>query len=204
MRMMRAAITLLVLAWLPCAAVAAPADLGAVLAGTRQRIETADFRATGRLVKVGGKGDRTSYKLTIKAHWFPDGLRLLCEITDPATARTRLLLHMSVNGHMTIDVVRPGSRVASALPFEHWSDPLLGTDFTYEDMLERQFFWKDQELLATAKYGARDCFVLKSIPAAEDRSDYGSVTTWIDRDIFYPVHTTKTVRGTGQEKDFTY
>ena len=45
---------LLVLTSLPfaCEAVAAPADQSAVLAGTRQRIETSDFRASGKLVQV--------------------------------------------------------------------------------------------------------------------------------------------------------
>ena len=49
------------------------------------------------------------------------------------------------------------------LPFERWNDPLVGTDFSYEDMVENQFFWKSQALLAPEKYGARDCFVLKSV-----------------------------------------
>ncbi len=195
---------LLVVSSLPCAvqAVAAPTDLSAVLTATRQRIETTDFRATGKLVRVGANGERTTYKLTMKGHWFPDGLRLLCEITEPATARMRLLLHMSVGGRVTMEVVEPGSKGPIPLPFEHWNDALLGTDFSYEDMVEDHLFWKNQELLTPARYGARDCFVLKSEPGAEDRSYYGSVTSWIDRDIFYPVHVEKTLRGTGQQKDF--
>jgi hypothetical protein len=185
-----------------CQAVAAPADLSAVLAGTRQRIETSDFRATGKLIQVGAGGERTSYKITMKGHWFPDGLRLLCEITEPAAARTRLLLHMNASGHVTIQVVEPGKKVPVVLPLEHWSDPLLGTGFSYEDMVEDHLFWKGQGLLAPAKYGARDCDVLKSTLGTEDRSSYGSVSSWIDQTIFYPVHVVKTVRGTGQQKDF--
>jgi hypothetical protein len=71
-------------------------------------------------------------------------------------------------------------------------------------MVENQFFWKRQELLAPEKYGQRDCFVLKSMSGAQDRSNYDSVTSWIDRKIMYPVHVVKTVRGTGQQKDFVY
>ncbi len=196
--------TLLVLTSLPFAreAVAASADQSAVLEGTRQRIETSDFRASGKLVQVGADGERTSYRLTMKGHWFPDGLRLLSEITEPAAARTRMLLHMSVNGHITIEVVQPGAKGPVALPFEHWNDPVAGTGFSYEDMVEGHLFWTGQELQAPAKYGARDCYVLKSIPGAEDRSYYGSVISWIDQEIFYPVHVVKTLRGSGQQKDF--
>jgi hypothetical protein len=188
----------------PSLAFAANPDLEAVLTGSRQRIEKLDYRATGRLTRVEGNGKRTSYKFVGKAHWFPDGLRLLCEISGPGSEKTSLLLHMSVSGHVTIEAVRPGEKAASVLPFERWNDPLVGTDFSYEDMVESQFFWKSQELLPSAKYGARDCFVLKSVPGPEDRTHYDSVTSWIDHGILFPVHAVKTLRGTGQQKEFIY
>ncbi|MGA3091573.1 MAG: outer membrane lipoprotein-sorting protein [Terriglobales bacterium] len=188
----------------PSRALAANPDLETVLAGSRQRIEKLDYRATGRLSRVEGNGKRTSYKFVAKAHWFPDGLRLLCEISGPDSEKTSLLLHMSVSGLVTIEAVLPGEKTASVLPFKRWNDPLMGTDFSYEDMVESQFFWKHQELLAPEKYGARDCVVLKSVSGSQDRTYYDSVTSWIDRGILYPVHVVKTPRGTGQEKEFIY
>ncbi len=202
----QASIALLVLSSLmhPSLAFAANPDLETVITGSRQRIEKLDYRVTGRLTRVEGNGMRTSYKFVAKAHWFPDGLRLLCEISGPTSEKTSLLLHMSVSGHMTIEAVLPGEKAASVLPFEHWNDPLVGTDFSYEDMVESQFFWKDQELLAPEKYGARDCFVLKSTSGSQDRTYYDSVTSWIDRNILFPVHVVKTLRKTGQQKEFIY
>ena len=188
----------------PSRAFAANPDLERVLTGSRQRIEKLDYRVTGRLTRVEGNGKRTSYKFVAKAHWFPDGLRLLCEISGPGSEKTSLLLRMSVSGHLTIEAVLPGEKAASVLPFERWNDSLVGTDFSYEDMVENQFFWKNQELLAPEKYGARDCFVLKSMPGSQDRTYYDSVTSWIDRGILYPVHVVKTLRGTRQQKEFIY
>jgi hypothetical protein len=185
-------------------AFAANPDLETVLTGSRQRIEKLDYRVIGRLTRVEGNGKRTSYKFVAKAHWFTDGLRLLCEISGPGSEKTSLFLHMSVGGHVTIEAVLPGEKAASALPFERWNDPLVGTDFSYEDMVESQFFWKHQELLAREKYGARDCFVLKSMSDSQDRTYYDSVTSWIDRGILYPVHVVKTLRGTRQRKEFIY
>lgn len=206
LEMMQASIAMLVLLLLvyPVQAFAANSDLETVLARSRQRIETLDYRATGHLTRVDGDGKRTSYKFVAKAHWFPDGLRLLCEISGPGSEKTTILLHMTASGHVTIEAMLPGQKAASVLPFEHWNDPLAGTDFSYEDMIESQFFWKNQELLAPEKYGARDCFVLKSRPGPQDRTHYDSVTTWIDRSILYPVHVVKTLRGTGQQKEFIY
>jgi hypothetical protein len=202
----QASITLLVLLLLvhPSQAFAANPDLETVLIGSRQRIEKLDYRMTGRIIRVEGNGKRTSYKFAAKAHWFPDGLRLLCEISGPASEKTSLLLHMSVSGQVTIEAILPGEKAASVLPFERWNDPLVGTDFSYEDMVETQFFWKNQELLAPQKYGARDCFVLKSMSGSQDRTYYSSVTSWIDHSILYPVHVVKTLRGTGQQKEFIY
>jgi hypothetical protein len=202
----QSSIALLVLLSLlhPSRVVAANPDLETVLTGSRQRIEKLDYRVTGRLTRVEGDGQRTSYKFVAKAHWFPDGLLLLCEISGRASEKTSLLVHMSVSGHLTIQGVLPGEKVASVLPFERWNGPLVGTDFSYEDMVESQFFWKHQELLAPEKYGARDCFVLKSISGPQDRTYYDSVTSWIDRGIFYPVHVVKTLHGSGQQKEFIY
>lgn len=188
----------------PSRAFAASPDLETVLTGSRKRIEKLDYRVTGRLTRVEGNGKRTNYKFAAKAHWFPEGLRVLCEITGPGAEKTSLLLHMSDSGHVTIEAQLPGEKAASVLPFERWNDPLVGTDFSYEDMLENQFFWKHQELLAPEKYGTRDCFVLKSMSGAQDKTYYDSVTSWIDRKIMYPVQVVKTQRGTGQQKDFLY
>jgi hypothetical protein len=179
-------------------------DQDTALTASRQRIEKLDYRMTGRLTRVEADGKRVNYKFVGKAHWFPDGLSLLCEISGPGSEKTSLLVHMSATGHITIQAVLPGQKTASVLPFEHWNDPLVGTDFSYEDMVENQFFWKNQQALPPEKYGARDCLVLKSKPGPQDQSYYDSVATWIDRTILYPVHVVKTLRGTGQQKEFIY
>jgi hypothetical protein len=188
----------------PSRAFAAIPEQDTALTGSRQRIEKMDYRLSGRLIRVEGNGKRTNYKFAAKAHWFPDGLRLLCEISGPGSEKTSLLLRMSVTGQVSIEAVLPGEKTASELPLEHWNDPLVGTDFSYEDMVENQFFWKNQEALPPEKYGARDCFVLKSRPGSQDRTYYDSVTSWIDRGILFPVHVVKTLRGTGQQKEFIY
>ena len=188
----------------PSRAFAANPDQDTAVTGSRQRIEKLDYRMIGRLTRVEGNGKRTNYKFVAKAHWFPDGLRLLCQISGTGSEKTSLLLHMSVTGHVTIEAVLPGEKTASVLPFERWNDRLVGTDFSYEDMVENQFFWKNQEALPPEKYGARDCFVLKSKSGSQDQTYYDSVTSWIDRGILFPVHVVKTLRGTEQKKEFIY
>jgi len=203
---LRAAIALVAMLALalPSPAVAANPELETVLKASRERIEALDYRATGRLTKIDGGGKRTTYRFAAKAHWFPDGLKLLTEISGPGAEKTTVLAHLTATGRMSIEAMLPGEKTLTPLPFERWNEPLVGTDFAYEDMVESQFFWKSQELLPSAKYGARDCFVLKSGVGGQDRSHYDSATSWIDSGISIPVQVVKTVHGTGQQKEFTY
>jgi hypothetical protein len=187
---------------------AGAADPHAVLAAPRQRIETADFRASGRLVRVDASGARTSYAITIKAHWFPGVLRLLLAIAPPASAgpdaRAHILLEMRPNGQNTILIAHPGDKAPAALPFDKWSGGPLGSGFSYEDFLEQQFYWPGQAALEETKYGARNCDVLKSTPGAADRTRYAEIKTWLDHGIGFPVYVEKTLKGTGAVKEFTY
>jgi hypothetical protein len=188
------------------------ADAYAVLATPRQRVETADFRASGHLVRVDANGARTNYGITIKAHWFPGVLRALVEIAPPqndrakpgSDARARILLEMRPSGQNTILIAHPGDKAPAALPFDKWSDGPLGNGFSYEDFLEQQYFWPGQALLEETKFGARDCDVLKSTPGAADRTHYAGIKTWLDHSIGFPVYVEKTLKGTGAVKEFTY
>ena len=191
---------------------ASAADAHAVLATPRQRVETADFRASGHLVRVDASGARRSYGITIKAHWFPGVLRALVEIAPPqngrakpgSDARARILLEMRPSGQNTILIAHPGDKAPAALPFDKWSDGPLGNGFSYEDFLEQQYFWPGQALLEETKFGARDCDVLKSTPGAADRTHYAGIKTWLDHSIGFPVYVEKTLKGTGAVKEFTY
>lgn len=184
------------------------------LAEQRQRIQRADYRVTGRIIRVQANGIHTSYPVTIKAHWFPGVLRVLLEIGAAssaggnATSESRLPVHILFEmrpggGRNTILVVHPGDKEAVALPSELWSGGPLGNDFSYEDFLEAQYFWTGQTALGSAKLGARDCILWQSTPAASDKSRYAEVKSWIDRSSGFPVYLEKTLKD-GALKEYTY
>jgi hypothetical protein len=173
-----------------------------VLARPLQSLQSADFRVIGHLVRVDPSGKRTSYAITLKAHWFPDVLRILCEIATPTPAH--ILLEMRPNGQDAIQIAHPGDKAPKALPFDQWTDGPLGSGFSYEDLLEPQYFWSNQLIVEQTKYGARDCDLLKSTPDPSDRTHYAEVRSWLDRSIGFPVYAEKTLKGTGKVKTFTY
>jgi hypothetical protein len=205
-RSVRALLAVLFLCFMQTPAILAGADTEQdhVLSETRQRIETLDYRVSGKLTRIDGQGHRSTSSFNVKTHWFADGLRVMVETTDIAGSRSQVLVHMSTNGHVTIDLLPPGSKTAAALPFERWNEGLSGSDLSYEDLLETQFFWKGQMFLPPDVFRSHKCFVVKSTADAGDRSHYSSVTSWIDSDMIYPVHVVKSLRGSGLQKELNY
>ena len=187
------------------------ADTRAVVATARQRIESTDARATGRLVRVDASGNRVSDSFSIKAHWFAGVLRVLLEVVPPRTqaaeaaqdTRFSILLELRPGGQSTVRVFHPRETSPSSLAFAKWGDSVAGTDFSYEDFLQPEFYWKNQAVVKSAKFGARDCDVLKSTAAATDRSHYLDVQSWIDQATNYPVYAEKTLKEAGVVKQFT-
>jgi hypothetical protein len=193
-------------AFLLLPAVAPAADkLADALARVRAARDAVDFTAVARLAHVTGPGaaDRRNYGINVKAHAFPDGLFVFCEVNSPADARIRMLLAAPSTGPMTVRTGHAGDPAPHDVPASHWGEGLLGTDFVYEDLLETQFTWKRQTLVKEADYGARHCYVIRSEPDSPGQSVYRSVTSWIDRDIYFPVKADKVLKD-GKTKEFIY
>jgi hypothetical protein len=185
-------------------ATAQTANVPATLAAARQQTMTADYRLSGRQVRADGSAAQTSYGVNIKAHWFPGTLRVLVEVSSPATARVHVLLEMRPGGMTTIQIAHPGDAVATVLPFDKWNAGPLGEGFGYEDFIDSSYFWAGQTDMGEAKFGARNCDLLKSTPGAEDKTHYAEVKSWLDLGSGFPVYVEKTLKGSGMVKEFTY
>jgi len=160
----------------------APAgSLKAVVGGARARVEQSDVRASGRLVAIAANGKRTNNTLALASHSFSDGLRTLVTVGTPDHSSMRYWLMQDEAGHTAIEALRKGEKAPVKLTPEQWSEGVAGTVFSAEDFADGQFFWAKQTVLPPAKYGARDCFVLKSEPGPGQPTQYASVTTWIDQ-----------------------
>ena len=174
------------------------------LAAARAQITTADYRLSGRLVRVDASGTRTSDGISIKAHWFPGELRVLLEVNSPAEARVHALIEVRPGGATTIQIAHPGDAAPRVLPFDQWSAGPLGGEFSYEDFVGSYYFWTGQKDMGTAKFGARMCDLLTSTPGPEDKTHYAEVKSWLDAGSSFPVYVEKTLKGPGTVKEFTY
>lgn len=185
-----------------------------LLASVQKQVESADYRVSGQLVWVQANGARISSPITIKTRWFPGVLRILAEVgkSNKSAAGTmpdaggpvHVLLEMRASGQNSIWVAHPGDKSPSVLPFDKWGGGPLGSGFSYEDLLEDEYFWPGQTSEGKEKFGARDCEMVRSTPGAANRSHYALVKTWFDSSIAFPVYVEKTVKETGAVKQFTY
>ncbi len=148
---------------------AANLNINDLLATQRKQIETADFRATGHLVC-----DRCSRRSPQLSHHDQGALvsrraarlgrdraaavsrtgicgNTFCLRCDPM-ARTRFVLPI------------PATRLRALFPLKSGTLDPLGPGFNYEDFLEQQYFWPGQTSEGQAKFGARNCDVIRSTP----------------------------------------
>jgi hypothetical protein len=183
---------------------APPEGKAGLVARIRAVQRKTDFRASGKLVRVGASGERRAYQVSMRGLATGDAISMFCEVTGPPAARMRVLMERRADGSVSVRLGRPGDARPAELPFANWADPLLDSDLSYEDLLETHFSWARQTLLDDAEYGARKVYVLRSEPGPADRSHYASVTAWLDRLIAYPVKVEKVVKRSGAVKEFIY
>jgi Outer membrane lipoprotein-sorting protein len=165
--------------------------------------QSTDFKANARLVKVSASGERTNYRISIRARYFPDGLKVLCDVIDPPAAKVRLLLQARANIETNIWSGHTGDADPKQLPAASMADSFLASDFAMEDLLDGQLLWKKQSWGGEEACGARKCYVIRSEPSVADHSAYSSVTTWVDQTTYFPIKVEKVAKSSGAVKDFT-
>lgn len=185
-----------------------PSRGAAEVAAKVQRIrQTANFRASGRLVRVDGvdgQGRRKAYRIAMRATAGAGTIQIAYDVTEPEPARMSISMESRQAGPAIVRMGHGGEKTLKNLPFANWREAVLDSDLTFEDLLDDQFRWSRQSLAPAQKYGARQCLVLKSEPGPADRSHYSLVTSWLDETILHPVKVEKVVRGSGVVKEFLY
>lgn len=184
--------------------------LSEILKRARAQRDTIDFRAAGRLVHVNAKKESRSFGVSLTVHAFPERTKLLLEVTSPKPSRIRVLVETASNPASSawpgkVMQARPGDPGPRTLDPARWGDTLLDTGFSYEDLLDNALLWKGQTLVnEAAPCGARRCYEIRSEPDPQDQSRYLRVSTFLDRDTFFPVRVEKLFRVSRATRIVTY
>ncbi len=68
-------------------------------------------------------------------------------------------------------------------------EAVMGTDFSFEDVVPREVEDADYRRLANEEYDGRDCYVVEITPRAESESEYSRFVSRIDRERLVVLHT---------------
>ena len=179
----------------------------------RQRVESADFRASGHLVRVDASGNRISYPITIKAHWFPGVLRVLVEIGTALQKRRELAQahprpHPAGNAAQRAefdpDCASRRQGAPARCPLTSGATDRSAPDSATRIFLSRSTSGRARRCWKRPNLARAIATVLKSTPGAADRTHYAEIKTWLDHGIGFPVYVEKTLKGSGAVKEFTY
>ena len=76
-------------------------------------------------------------------------------------------------------------------PIGDLKEPLLGSDLSYEDLVDNFFAWDQQAIVGTEQVGGVNCSILQSKPGKDEHSIYGSVRSWVDVRRLVPLRVEK-------------
>ena len=99
-----------------------------------------------------------------------------------------VLLRKIGNGSASGSVFVPPNTVR---PIKDLKEPLLGSDLSYEDVVDNFFAWHQQALVGTGEVDGVKCQILESKPDKNEHSIYGSVRSWIDVRRLVPLRVEK-------------
>jgi hypothetical protein len=71
------------------------------------------------------------------------------------------------------------------------SEPLFGSDLSYEDLVDNFFAWEHQAIAGAEDVDGVSCQILESKPGKGDRSSFASVRTWVDTRRLVPLRIEK-------------
>jgi hypothetical protein len=137
-----------------------------------------------------GSGENQILQLQIKSRVSDAASDIVYQILFPKDRKGEgVLLHRSgekFNGTTSTppDTVRP---IASG----QMNQPLLGSDLSYEDIIDSPFRWPRQTIVGTEAIDNIQCQILESKSGKGHSSSYSSVKTWVDPRRLVPMRIEK-------------
>jgi len=159
-------------------------DLASQLNGLRQNVVS----YVRLRMEIKGAATQT-LQIQIKERRTKSSSQVLYQVLYPKERKGEsVLLQKMGNGAASGSVFLPPNMVR---PIDDLKDPLLGSDLSYEDVIDNFFAWDHQEIVGAEKVDNVKCQILESKPGKDEHSSYGSVRSWIDTRRLVPLRVEK-------------
>jgi hypothetical protein len=139
-------------------------------------------------MEIRGKTTET-LQLQIKERRTKSSSEVVYQVLYPKERKGEsVLLRKIGNGPASGSVFVPPNTVR---PIDDLKKPLLGSDLSYEDVVDNFFAWPQQALAGTGEVDGVKCSILESKPGKDEPSIYGRVRSWIDVRRLVPLRVEK-------------
>ena len=132
---------------------------------------------------------KETLQLQVKQRWTKSSSEVVYQVLYPKERKGEsVLLRKIGNGPASGSVFVPPNTLR---PIDDLKEPLLGSDLSYEDVIDNFFAWDQQAIAGTGEVDGVNCPILESKPGKGQSSIYGSVRSWIDVRRLVPLRAEK-------------
>ena len=158
-------------------------DLASKLSVLRQGVSFVRLR-----MEIKGTTNET-LQLQIKERRTTNSSEVVYQVLFPKERKGEsILLRKTGKGPAVGSVFLPPNTVRS---IDDMKEPLLGSDLSYEDVIDNFFGWEHQTIAGAEVVDGVNCTILESKPGKVEPSIYGSVRSWIDVRRLIPLRVEK-------------
>ena len=132
---------------------------------------------------------KETLQLQIKERWTKSSSEVVYQVLYPKERKGEsVLLRKMGDSPASGSVFMPPNTVRA---IDDLKKPLLGSDLSYEDVVDNFFAWNQQTLVGDGEVEGAKCQILESKPGKGEHSSYGSVRSWIDVQRLVPLRVEK-------------
>jgi hypothetical protein len=172
-----------------------PAMSGAEVAGKLDSMRQ-DPTSYVRL-RMDIKSAGTVLQVQIKERRAKASTELVYQVLWPKERKGESVLLRKSGDRAATGAVLLASGETRTLDASQMKESLLGSDLSYEDVIDNFFAWDQQAIVGTEAVNRTNCQILESKPGKSERSSYASVRTWVDTNRMVPLRIEK-YNGSGQ------
>jgi hypothetical protein len=152
----------------------------------RNRSNTQQYEGVLQVFNPNGKNSEKRWQFSRSGN-YGESKALLRFVSPPEVKGVALLIvnhpDRASDQWMWLPELQRDRRVA----FQDRSTRFFGTDFSYEDLEERDVNQSDFKLLGEETMDGQPCWKIESTPKKSKSSQYTRIVMWLRKDIYFPV-----------------
>jgi outer membrane lipoprotein-sorting protein len=140
------------------------------------------------MVLINKRGNERVRKLLTKRKDYGNGeAKSVAYFLSPADVKgTAFLVWEHADQDNDVFIYLPALKKIRRIASEQKHQSFMGSDFSYADMENEDVDNAEHRILSEEDLDGRSCWVIESIPKPDSDSEYGKLTSWVDKVEFIP------------------